>query len=153
MKHTGISNWQWNINSWNDCFLALFPFSTIIKTKDSEFCTSSWWKIIGGGPVQPQLLQVSGFCVENGWNAEGDNSTVHRDESQHGQHLISVYTNNTVQMSELQSGAWKPRDTLTITAFLFRSFSTSFHKRQVTSKHVTSLTRQQRHDDLVAASM
>lgn len=72
-----------------------------------------------------QQLLVSGFCVENGWNVEDDNSTVHRDELQHGQHRISVYTNYTVQMVELHV---VPHEAAL---------------SQITSKDVTSFTRQQ----------
>lgn len=72
-----------------------------------------------------QQLLVSGFCVENGWNVEDDNSTVHRDELQHGQHRISVHTNYTVQMVELH--------------VVPQQVALS----QTTSKDVTSFTRQQ----------
>lgn len=71
-----------------------------------------------------QQLLVSGFCVKNGWNVEDDNSTVHRDELQHGQDRISVYTNYTIQMVELHVVPHKV------------AFS------QIT-KDVTSFTRQQ----------
>lgn len=77
------------------------------------------------GTVHLQRVLVSGFCAENGWNVEDDNSTVHRDELQHGQHRISVYTNEAVQTVELHVG---PHEVA---------------RSQMTSKHVASSTRQQ----------
>lgn len=46
------------------------------------------------GPLQPQLLLVSGFCAANGWNVKDDTSAVHRDESQQGQRLIQRHSSS-----------------------------------------------------------